>query len=51
MTLQREGISVSTAEPFAVSACVPHALRLALGSVDMTALRTALVRVRRVVQW
>ncbi|MFL1544679.1 PLP-dependent aminotransferase family protein [Pseudomonas sp. O39] len=51
MTLQREGISVSTAEPFAVSASVPHALRLALGSVDMTALRTALVRVRRVVQW
>lgn len=51
MTLQREGISVSTAEPFAVSAYVPHALRLALGSVDMTALREALVKVCEVVRW
>lgn len=42
MILQREGVSVSTAEPFAVSAHVPHALRLALGSVDMPALREAL---------
>jgi DNA-binding transcriptional MocR family regulator len=49
MTLQREGVSVSTAEPFAVSAHVPHALRLALGSVDMPALREALLIVRRVV--
>ncbi len=51
MTLQRDGISVSTGEPFAVSAHVPHALRLALGSVDMPALREALVMVRKVVQW
>ena len=51
MTLQRDGISVSTAEPFAVSAHVPHALRLALGSVDMPALREALLKVRKVVQW
>lgn len=51
MTLQRDGISVSTAEPFAVSVHVPHALRLALGSVDMPALREALVKVRKVVQW
>lgn len=51
MALQREGISVSTAEPFAVSATVPHALRLALGSVDMQALRKALVKVREVVRW
>lgn len=51
MTLQREGISVSTAEPFAVSAHVPHALRLALGSVDMPALRGALLTVRQVVAW
>nr|WP_315417281.1 PLP-dependent aminotransferase family protein [uncultured Pseudomonas sp.] len=49
MILQREGVSVSTAEPFAVSAHVPHALRLALGSVDMPALREALLTVRRVV--
>ncbi|PHN29680.1 PLP-dependent aminotransferase family protein [Pseudomonas sp. ICMP 460] len=48
MTLQREGVSVSTAEPFAVSAHVPHALRLALGSVSTAALREALVKVRTV---
>ncbi len=51
MSLQREGVSVSTAEPFAVSAHVPHALRLALGSVEMGALREALIKVRRAVQW
>ncbi|NVZ69344.1 aminotransferase-like domain-containing protein [Pseudomonas costantinii] len=51
MTLQRENISVSTAEPFAVSAYVPHALRLALGSVEMPVLREALVKVRKVVEW
>ena len=51
MALQHEGISVSTAEPFSVSAHVPHALRLALGSVDMAALREALLTVRKVVQW
>lgn len=51
MTLQRENVSVSTAEPFAVSATVPHALRLALGSVTMPALREALLTVRNVVAW
>lgn len=51
MTLQRDNIAVSTAEPFAVSTHVPHALRLALGSVAMSALREALVKVRKVVEW
>ena len=51
MTLQREHVWVSTAEPFAVSAHVPHALRLALGSVEMPALREALVKVRQVLVW
>ncbi|MEX5508043.1 aminotransferase-like domain-containing protein [Pseudomonas paralactis] len=51
MTLQREGICVSTAEPFAVSAQVPHALRLALGSVPMAQLRGALETIRNVVAW
>ncbi|AZE55605.1 Transcriptional regulator, GntR family domain [Pseudomonas synxantha] len=51
MTLQRDGICVSTAEPFAVSAQVPHALRLALGSVSMGQLREALVKVHKVVAW
>jgi DNA-binding transcriptional MocR family regulator len=49
MALMRENISVSTAEPFATSAHVPHALRLALGSVEMGLLREALERVRWVV--
>jgi DNA-binding transcriptional MocR family regulator len=47
--LAHEGVSVSTAEPFATSKHVPHALRLALGSVDLQSLRTALQAVRRVV--
>ncbi|MET0611061.1 MAG: PLP-dependent aminotransferase family protein, partial [Pseudomonas caspiana] len=47
--LMRENISVSTAEPFAVSAQVPHAIRLALGSVDMPTLRAALKTVSWVV--
>lgn len=51
MTLQREGICVSTAEPFAVSAQVPHALRVALGSVPMAQLRGALETIRKVVAW
>jgi DNA-binding transcriptional MocR family regulator len=48
-TLMAEGISVSTAEPFATSAHVPHAIRLALGSTDLDTLRSALGTVRRVV--
>ena len=49
MALMREKVSVSTAEPFATSAHVPHAIRLALGSADMDSLREALVKVKRVV--
>lgn len=48
--LLREQISVSTAQPFAVSTHVPHAIRLALGSVDMGALRGALAKVKWVVE-
>jgi DNA-binding transcriptional MocR family regulator len=50
MALLREQISVSTAEPFAISAPVPHALRLALGSVTLPTLREALARVKWVIQ-
>jgi DNA-binding transcriptional MocR family regulator len=49
MALMRERVSVSTAEPFATSAQVPHAIRLALGSVDLDTLRTALVKVAVVI--
>jgi DNA-binding transcriptional MocR family regulator len=49
MALARERISVSTAVPFATSAQVPHAIRLALGSVDLTRLRQSLGTVARVI--
>jgi DNA-binding transcriptional MocR family regulator len=49
MALMREQVSVSPAEPFAISAHVPHAIRLALGSVDMDSLRVALGKVKNVV--
>ncbi|MFJ5295706.1 PLP-dependent aminotransferase family protein [Pseudomonas sp. NPDC088368] len=42
-------VAVSTAEPFAISSPVPHAIRLALGSVDMNALQQALHKVRQVI--
>jgi len=47
--LQQEQISVSTAEPFSTSTSVPHALRLALGSVGLEALQQALHKVKRVI--
>jgi DNA-binding transcriptional MocR family regulator len=47
--LMHEQVAVSTAEPFATSVHVPHAIRLALGSVDMDSLRQALIKVKRVV--
>jgi len=40
--LLREHVSVSTAQPFAASKHVPQAIRLALGSVRLEALRRAL---------
>ena len=48
MALTSDRISVSTAEPFATTAQVPHALRLALGSVELDTLRDALEKVKRV---
>jgi DNA-binding transcriptional MocR family regulator len=47
--LMRENVSVSTAEPFATSTHVPHAIRLALGSVEISVLREALAKVKWVV--
>lgn len=47
--LWSQGVSVATAEPFATTAQAPHALRLALGSVEMPVLEAALQRVRRTV--
>ena len=47
--LLRERISVSTAHPFAASKQVPHAIRLALGSVGLETLRQALATVAKVI--
>ncbi|MHC8410917.1 aminotransferase-like domain-containing protein [Pseudomonas sp. Hz4] len=49
MALMRENVAVSTAEPFATSAHVPHAIRLALGSAERGALREALEKVKWVI--
>jgi DNA-binding transcriptional MocR family regulator len=48
--LAREHISVATAEPFAISAPAPQAIRLALGSAELPSLRPTLSTVRRVVE-
>ena len=48
--LLRERILVSTAEPFAVSAPVPHAIRLAPGSVRIEALGDTLRKVRQAIE-
>lgn len=50
MALMREQISVSNAEPFATTAHVPHAIRLALGSVAPEVLQSALKRVSHCVR-
>jgi len=49
MALLSANVSVSTAEPFAVSGIVPHAIRLALGSLGRDALEVALHKVRQVI--
>ncbi|MGF6880241.1 PLP-dependent aminotransferase family protein [Paraburkholderia sp. MM5477-R1] len=49
MALMREQTSVSTALPFSTSDRVPHAIRLALGSVDLATLKRSLETVARVV--
>jgi DNA-binding transcriptional MocR family regulator len=49
MALMRERITVSTAHPYATSSHVPHALRLALASVDMPTLQRSLEIVARIV--
>lgn len=48
--LAREHISVATAEPFAISAPAPQAIRLALGSAELPGLRATLSTVRRIVE-
>jgi DNA-binding transcriptional MocR family regulator len=47
--LMRQPISVSTAEPFATTKSVPHAIRLALGSVTVDVLSDSLRTVKQVI--
>jgi DNA-binding transcriptional MocR family regulator len=47
--LMRETVSVSTAEPFATTKNPPHAIRLALGSVNLDVLAQSLDKVKRVI--
>lgn len=42
MRLEREGILVSTAAPYAMGGQPPHAIRLALGSISHARLKLAL---------
>ena len=49
VALMRETVSVSTAEPFATTKNPPHAIRLALGSVDIDVLAQSLDMVKRVI--
>ena len=49
--LMERRISVSTAEPFCVSATIPQALSIALGSVPFDSLRPALLNVRDAVEY
>ncbi|MBK6007108.1 PLP-dependent aminotransferase family protein [Ramlibacter ginsenosidimutans] len=46
--LMQEHVSVSTAEPYCTTPSAPHALRLALGSVELDTLARALSRVRKI---
>jgi DNA-binding transcriptional MocR family regulator len=48
--LLRQRISVSTAEPFSTSKDSPHAIRVALGSVPVDVLRSALHKVKHTVE-
>lgn len=48
-TLAESRISISTAEPFAITPNPPQALRLALGSASLAALPDALTTVRRAI--
>ena len=47
--LMRETVSVSTAEPFATTNNPPHAIRLALGSVNLDVLAQSLDKVKQVI--
>ncbi|MNC79562.1 MULTISPECIES: hypothetical protein [unclassified Pseudomonas] len=50
LDLQMSGVMVTSAEPFATTEHVPHALRVAMGSIGMAPLEQALEMLREVVE-
>lgn len=48
--LAQKGVMVTSADPFATTAHVPQALRVAMGSVSLASLKQALLTVREVVE-
>ena len=49
--LLKENISLTTAEPFSTSIHTPHALRMAIGSVDIDTLKSAASKVRETIEY
>lgn len=49
--LLKENISLTTAEPFSTSIHTPHALRMAIGSVDIDTLKSAARKVKETIEY
>lgn len=49
--LRRLHISVATAEPYATTPHIPHAIRIALASIDLNLLHDALTKIRDVIEY
>lgn len=49
--LLKENISLTTAEPFSTSIHTPHALRMAIGSVDIDTLKSAARKIRETIEY
>ena len=50
-SLHQLQISVATAEPYATTANIPHAIRIALASIDINLLRDALRKIKEIIEY
>ncbi|MBG3018765.1 MULTISPECIES: hypothetical protein [Proteus] len=50
-SLHQLQISVATAEPYATTTNIPHAIRIALASIDINLLRDALIKIREIIEY
>ncbi|WP_193015466.1 PLP-dependent aminotransferase family protein [Pseudomonas sp. FME51] len=50
-SLHQLQISVATAEPYATTPYIPHAIRIALASIEIDLLRDALIKIRNVIEY